>query len=338
MSIFVTGSSGFVGFKLAVKMLDKGLEVVGVDNHNSYYNPYLKDLRLEQLSSYDNFKFYKGDICNLAFLHEIFESNDISHIYNLAAQAGVRYSIENPAAYFSSNLEGFFNILEITKKFKPEKLIYASSSSVYGENNKLPFCTSDAVDHQVSFYGATKRANEILAHSYSKIYDLHTIGFRFFTVYGPWGRPDMAVLKFIKKIIEGSTIELYNSGNHKRDLTYIDDCVECLFNALDLKKSISMTNEGLRPDTSSAPWFVYNISSGRSIELRYLIEVIEKNLGIKAYLRDAPFQKGDVKETFGDITKTIDELMYKPKTPIEQGIEETVSWYLDSVKKYGDFL
>ena len=319
-------------------MLEKGLSVVGVDNHNSYYNPHLKDLRLENLSSFDNFSFYKGDICDFNLLSDIFKANDISHIYNLAAQAGVRYSIENPAAYFSSNLEGFFNILEISRKFKPEKLIYASSSSVYGENKKLPFKTSDAVDHQVSFYGATKRANEILAHSYSKIYDIHTVGLRFFTVYGPWGRPDMAVLKFIKKIIDGSTIEVYNSGNHKRDLTYIDDCVECLESALSLKRSPTTTNEILQPDTSTAPWSIYNISSGRSIELRYLIDLIEENIGKKANLQDVPFQKGDVKETFGDIEKTKDDLSYTPKVEIEQGIKETVQWYLDATKRYGDIL
>lgn len=313
MAILVTGCAGFIGFHLSKKLLESGQEVVGIDNVNDYYSVELKQDRLALLNNFDLFKFYQKDLCDLPALLTIFRDNAIQKVVNLAAQAGVRYSLTNPFAYQKSNLEGFLNIIEVSKNHKVENFLYASSSSVYGNNKKLPFSTSDNVDHPISLYAATKKANELIAHTYSHLFELPTSGFRFFTVYGPFGRPDMALFIFTKKILAGETIDVYNFGKMKRDFTYIDDIVSGLMSSLD----------------KPFPYEIFNLGNHKSENLMDFIHLIEKYLTKKANINLMPIQPGDVPETYADIKSAREKLDYFPKTEIDQGIKNFIDWYLE---------
>lgn len=311
MKIILTGAAGFIGFHLAKSLLDDGFEICGVDNLNDYYSPQLKKDRLNILNDYVNFNFEKADISNLDDLEKIFNKFSPEKVVNLAAQAGVRYSIENPHAYVSSNLTGFVNIIELCRQNKVEGLIYASSSSVYGANKKIPFSIIDRVDKPLALYGATKKANELIAHSYSHLYNLNTTGLRFFTVYGPWGRPDMAMFIFTSKIINNEPIPLFNNGDMKRDFTYIDDIVYGTRKAID----------------KNYKYEIFNLGNNNSEKLMDMISLIEKELSKKAILEKLPMQPGDVKRSFADIDHSIKMLNFKPKTSIEQGIPKFIDWY-----------
>lgn len=311
MAILVTGSAGFIGFHLSKKLLEAGHEVIGLDNVNDYYSVDLKNSRLNIINNYKNFTFYKKDLCDLEALIAIFKKHDINKVVNLAAQAGVRYSLTNPFAYQKSNLEGFLNIIDTAKKFNVENFLYASSSSVYGKNKKLPFSTDDNVDLPISLYAATKKANELIAHTYSHIYNLPTSGFRFFTVYGPYGRPDMALYIFTKKIMAGEIIDVYNFGKMKRDFTYVDDIVAGLTSSLD----------------KAFKYEVFNLGNHRSENLMDFIHIIEKKLDKKAKINLMEIQPGDVPETYADIKNSSDKLGYFPTTNIEDGINKFIDWY-----------
>ncbi len=330
MKILVTGAAGFIGFHTSLKLLERGDEVIGLDNLNHYYDPELKKARLNQLKPFPGFHFIKGDLSDREGLAELFSTQSPQRVINLAAQAGVRYSIQNPYAYVESNLVGFINILEECRHHRVEHLVYASSSSVYGANKKQPFSTSDSVDHPVSLYAATKKANELMAHTYSHLYGLPTTGLRFFTVYGPWGRPDMALFKFTKAILEGNPIDVYNHGKMKRDFTYIDDIVEGVIRTLDnIPQAHPDLNEKetLSPAISSAPYRVYNIGNQEPVNLLYFIEILENTLVKKAEKNLLPLQMGDVPETFADVEDLIREVGFKPSTSIETGIRNFVDWY-----------
>ncbi len=316
MAILVTGSAGFIGFHLSKKLLEQGHSVIGLDNVNDYYSVDLKNDRLKYLKNFDNFNFYKKDLCDLDSLISIFKKNNISKVVNLAAQAGVRYSITNPFAYQKSNLEGFLNIIETSKNYKVENFLYASSSSVYGNNKDLPFSTTDNVDHPISLYAATKKANELIAHTYSHLFELPCSGFRFFTVYGPYGRPDMALFIFTKKIMAGETIEVYNFGNMKRDFTYVDDIVSGLISSLD----------------KPLKYEIFNLGNHKSENLMDFINLIEKNLGKKAKINLMPIQPGDVPETYADIQDASEKLGYFPTTDIKVGIKNFIEWYKEYYK------
>ncbi len=316
MAILVTGSAGFIGFHLSKKLLEQGHSVIGLDNVNDYYSVDLKNDRLKYLKNFDNFNFYKKDLCDLDSLISIFKKNNISKVVNLAAQAGVRYSITNPFAYQKSNLEGFLNIIETSKNYKVENFLYASSSSVYGNNKDLPFSTTDNVDHPISLYAATKKANELIAHTYSHLFELPCSGFRFFTVYGPYGRPDMALFIFTKKIMAGETIEVYNFGNMKRDFTYVDDIVSGLISSLD----------------KPLKYEIFNLGNHKSENLMDFINLIEKNLGKKAKINLMPIQPGDVPETYADIQDASEKLGYFPTTDIKVGIKNFIDWYKEYYK------
>jgi len=316
MAILVTGTAGFIGFHLTSKLLKQGYEIIGLDNINDYYSVQLKEDRIKFLSEYSNFKFYKTDLCDLNGLIKIFKDNEIQKVVNLAAQAGVRYSITNPFAYQKSNLEGFLNIIETSKNHKVENFLYASSSSVYGNNKKLPFSTEDNVDHPISLYAASKKANELIAHTYSHLFGLPTSGFRFFTVYGPYGRPDMALFIFTKKILAGETIDVYNHGKMKRDFTYIDDICAGLMSSLN----------------NPYPYEIFNLGNNNSENLMDFIGLIEKNLGKKAIINFMPLQPGDVPETYADIDKATQKLGYLPTTSIDVGIKNFIDWYLEYYK------
>ncbi len=307
----ITGSAGFIGFHVSKKLLDRGDIVIGVDNLNDYYDPKLKEDRLNILKKYEYFTFYKVDISDYDSLKEIFEKHKIDKVFNPAAQAGVRYSLENPFAYEKSNILGFLNILELCVKYEIKNLVYASSSSVYGNNKKIPFSENDNVDHPISLYAATKKSNELMAHVYHHLYGLKTTGLRYFTVYGPWGRPDMALFKFTKNIIERKPIDVYNYGKMKRDFTYIDDIVDGTISALD----------------KDYDYEIFNLGNNKTVELNYFIEVIEKELNKKAIKNLMPIQPGDVPETFADIEKAKKMLRYDPKTKIEEGIKQFIKWY-----------
>ena len=309
--ILVTGSAGFIGFHLSKSLLDVGYEVLGIDNLNDYYDPKLKLARLEQLKPYKNFKFEKIDISDRENLNKAFTDFKPQKVVNLAAQAGVRYSIENPYAYMDSNLVGFLNVLELCRHNKVEGLIYASSSSVYGGNTKNPFSVEDRVDNPISLYAATKKANELIANTYSHLYGLRSTGLRFFTVYGPWGRPDMAYYLFTEKIANGETIPVYNNGNMKRDFTYIDDIIAGTRSAID----------------KNYPCEIFNLGNHRSEELMDVVHLIEENLGKKAIINFQPMQPGDVKESFADIEKSTKLLGYKPTTNVDIGIRNFINWY-----------
>lgn len=329
MRILVTGAAGFIGSRLSERLLARGDEVLGYDNLNDYYDPALKEARLARLQPHDRFSFAKASLEDRPALERAFAEFQPQRVVNLAAQAGVRYSLENPHAYIDSNIVGFMNILEACRHGGIEHLVYASSSSVYGANRKLPFAVEDSVDHPVSMYAATKKANELMAHTYSHLFALPTTGLRFFTVYGPWGRPDMALFLFTRKILAGEPIDVFNHGHHSRDFTYIDDIVEGVIHTLDRVPGPDPGHDPLAPTpaTSSAPYRVYNIGNHQPVELLRYIEVLEKCLGRKAEKRLLPLQPGDVPDTEADVAALQRDTGYSPSTPIEVGIANFVEWY-----------
>lgn len=327
--ILVTGAAGFIGFHLAKKLCESDWNVIGLDNLNSYYDVKLKNNRLDQLLPYTNFKFYKLDLADRESIKRLFEEQKFDFVVNLAAQAGVRYSLENPYSYIDSNISGFLNILEGCRHNPVQHLIYASSSSVYGANTKMPFSVHDNVDHPVSLYAATKKANELMAHTYSNLYKIPTTGLRFFTVYGPWGRPDMALFIFTKRIAEGQTIDVYNNGKMKRDFTYVDDIVDGIIKLIPSIPEPNPVWNGNEPDnaTSFAPYKLYNIGNNQPVELLRFIEIIEDKLRKKAIKNFLPMQPGDVPATYADVDDLINAVGFKPNTPIEKGIGKFVEWY-----------
>ena len=331
MKVLVTGSAGFIGAALSRRLLDRGDEVVGVDNLNDYYDPALKHARHARLTPHPNFTDVRLDIADRAGIAELFDREKPQRVVNLAAQAGVRYSLVNPYAYVETNLVGFTNILEGCRHHEVDHLVYASSSSVYGANTNLPFSVHDNVDHPVSLYAATKKANELMAHTYSHLYGLPTTGLRFFTVYGPWGRPDMALFLFTRNILAGKPIDVFNYGNHRRDFTYVDDIVEGVVRVLDRPAEANPDWSGDRPDsaTSYAPYRLYNIGNNNTVELRRYIEVLEDCLGKKAERNLLPLQPGDVPDTFANVDDLVRDFDYRPGTPIEVGVQRFVDWYLD---------
>lgn len=329
MKTLVTGAAGFIGAALCKALLERDHVVVGVDNLNPYYDVELKKARLAQLKLDPGFDFVKLDIADRAGMDALFSQERPERVVNLAAQAGVRYSLENPHAYVESNIQGFLNVLEGCRYHGVRHLVYASSSSVYGANTKLPFSVHDNVDHPVSMYAATKKANELMAHCYSHLYGLPTTGLRFFTVYGPWGRPDMALFIFTRHILAGQPIDVYNFGRHRRDFTYIDDIVEGVVRVLDQPASPNPAWSGDAPDsaTSRAPYRLYNIGNNQAIDLVRYIEVLEDCLGKKAIKNLLPLQLGDVPDTFADVDDLVEDFDYRPNTPVETGINRFVAWY-----------
>ena len=334
MRILVTGTAGFIGSTLSIRLLERGDEVIGIDNVNDYYDPSLKEARLARLKKYENFTEVRISLEDKTAIDDAFSTYKPQKVVNLAAQAGVRYSLENPQAYIDANVVGFTNILEGCRHHKVEHLVYASSSSVYGANESMPFSVHDNVDHPVSLYAATKKANELMAHTYSHLFDLPTTGLRFFTVYGPWGRPDMALFMFTKNIIEGKPIDVFNYGKHRRDFTYIDDIVEGVIRTLDNVAEPNPEWTGMKPDsaTSKAPYKIYNIGSNKPCELMRYIEIIEECVGKKAEMNLLPLQAGDVPATYADVDALIKDVDYKPNTSIEEGVAKFVEWYRDFYK------
>jgi UDP-glucuronate 4-epimerase len=330
----ITGAAGFIGSTLAKRLLERGDTVTGVDNLNDYYDVSLKEARLARLTSSSHFSFIKADIADRDVMSALFAGNAFDSVVNLAAQAGVRYSIENPAAYIDANLVGFGNILEGCRQGGIGHLVYASSSSVYGSNTKLPFSEKDNVDHPISLYAASKKANELMAHAYAHLYDLPATGLRFFTVYGPWGRPDMALFKFTKGILEGQPIPVYNRGQMVRDFTYVDDIVEGVIHVLDQPPG---KGEGVNePDRSaSAPWRIYNIGNSARVQLMDYIRALEKALGRKATLELLPMQDGDVPATEADVSALESDFGYRPQVGVEEGIKRFVEWYRCYYSKAG---
>jgi len=334
MTILVTGSAGFIGFHVAQKLLKLNHKVIGIDNLNSYYSKKLKESRLGFLKKNKNYKHFNCNIKNATHVDKIFNKYQPAYIIHLAAQAGVRYSLENPAIYIDSNIKGFLNILEASRKSKVKHLIYASSSSVYGANTKMPYSVKDSTNHPISLYAATKKSNELMAHAYSSIYGLPTTGLRFFTVYGPWGRPDMALFKFTSNILKKKPIDIFNYGNHLRDFTYIEDVVDGVLKAV---KKIPIKNknwykENLSKNTSPAPWKIYNIGNNKPVKLMKYIQELEKNLNLKAQKNFLPLQKGDVLKTFADIKTSKKDFRYAPKTNYKKGINYFVKWFLGYYK------
>jgi len=329
MKILVTGSAGFIGSALTIRLLERGDTIVGIDNHNNYYSPDLKEARLSRHINNSRYSHIRGDIEDRDFIDKIFKENSFDVVVNLAAQAGVRYSIENPFAYIDTNLVGFCNILEGCRDTSVKHLVYASSSSVYGLNTKQPFSTHEPVNHPISLYAATKKANELMAHTYSHLYQLPTTGLRFFTVYGPYDRPDMALQKFTKGIISGETIKVFNYGKHRRDFTYIDDIIEGILKVIDNTPSgnIDWNSECPDPSFSTAPYKIYNIGRNKPEELEKYIESLEKNLEIKAKKELLPLQPGDVPDTYADVNDLVNELEYEPKVSIEEGIKDFFRWF-----------
>ncbi len=329
-SALVTGAAGFIGFHLSRRLLEMGWDVVGIDNLNDYYDPSLKRARLEILEENQRFAFHHLDIADRAGMERLFEGSAFSVVVNLAAQAGVRYSIENPRAYIDANIVGFLNILEGCRHSDSvSHLVYASSSSVYGANTSYPFSVRDNVDHPVSLYAATKKSNELMAHTYSHLYHLPTTGLRFFTVYGPWGRPDMALFKFTRAILAGEPIDVYGQGDMRRDFTYIDDIVEGVVRVMTAvaQPDPLWTGDAPDPSSSTAPWRVFNIGNNDPVELLRFIEVIEEALGTKAERNLLPMQPGDVPATAADVQALSDAVGFEPSTPIEEGIKRFVEWY-----------
>lgn len=334
MKILVTGAAGFIGSTLSHRLLARGDEVIGLDNINDYYDVRLKEARLARLQDHANFTFIKASLEDRSALEEVFRKYQPQRVVNLAAQAGVRYSLENPQAYIDANIVGFTNILEGCRHNQVEHLVYASSSSVYGANTRMPFSVHHNVDHPVSLYAASKKANELMAHTYSHLFNLPTTGLRFFTVYGPWGRPDMALFLFTKAILAGKPIDVFNYGHHRRDFTYIDDIVEGVIRTLDHVARPNPDWSGDQPDpgTSKAPYRLYNIGSNRPVELLRYIEVLEECLGQKAEKNLLPLQMGDVPDTYADVDALVQDVDYRPGTPIEVGVRNFVDWYRDFYK------
>lgn len=332
--VLVTGSAGFIGSMLSKKLLARGDKVIGIDNHNNYYDPKIKDDRIENLKKNKNYIHYKIDITDKNKLSEIFKTYKFQKVVNLAAQAGVRYSIENPLAYIESNIVGFTHILENCRNNKIQHLIYASTSSVYGANTKMPFSEHDSVNHPLSVYAASKISNELMAHAYSYLYKLPSTGLRFFTVYGPWGRPDMALFKFTKAIIEGKTIEVFNHGKHTRDFTYIDDIVDGVIKVLDKPADINNDWDSNKPDpaSSKSPWKIFNIGNNNPVHLMDYISALEKTLGKKAKIKFLPLQPGDIPNTNANVDSLVKEFDYKPTTSVFDGVSNFVKWYKDYYK------
>ncbi len=331
-TILVTGAAGFIGSTLSKRLLARGDQVIGLDNLNDYYDVNLKKARLAQIENHSNFEFVQLNLEDRTAVADLFKNKKIDKVVNLAAQAGVRYSIENPLSYIDSNIVGFTNILEGSRHNNIEHLVYASSSSVYGLNTTMPFSVHNNVDHPISLYAASKKANELMAHTYSHLYNIPTTGLRFFTVYGPWGRPDMALFKFTKGIIEGTPIDVYNRGLMRRDFTYIDDIVEGVIRVLDKTPESNPNWSGDTPDPSSsiAPYKLYNIGNNNPVELMHYIETLEKALGKTAKKNLLPMQPGDVPATYADVADLETDVGFKPQTSVEEGIENFVQWY----KKY----
>ena len=329
MKILVTGSAGFIGSFVTQRLLNRGDKVFGVDNHNNYYDTQLKEDRLKRFNDNKKYTPFRCDISDKKTIGSIFKKNNPDKVINLAAQAGVRFSMENPQSYVDSNIVGFTNILEACRHNKVKHLVYASSSSVYGANTNMPFSIHHNIDHPLSLYAASKKANELFAHTYSNLYNLPTTGLRFFTVYGPWGRPDMALFKFTKAILNNENLKVFNYGNHKRDFTYIDDIVEGVIRVLDktAQPNKKWSSKSPDPGSSFAPWRVYNIGNNNPVKLNDYINAIEKATGIKAKKELLPLQPGDVPETYADITDLEADLNYKPVTKIEEGVKNFVDWY-----------
>ena len=329
MRVLVTGAAGFIGSALSIRLLERGDKVFGIDNHNDYYDPELKEARLARHAENPNYHHFRIDIEDGEAVEELFKEHQFECVVNLAAQAGVLYSVENPLAFINTNMVGFGHILEGCRHNNVGHLVYASSSSVYGSNTKKPFSVHDNVDHPVSLYAASKKANELMAHTYSHLYNLPTTGFRFFTVYGPWGRPDMALFLFARAMLAGEKIKVFNYGKHSRDFTYVDDIVEGVVRVLDkpAKPNIHWNGDNPDPGTSLAPWRVYNIGNNNPVELMNYIGALENSLGIKAEKELLPLQLGDVPDTYADVDDLVEEFNYKPLMNIKQGVENFVKWY-----------
>jgi len=335
MRILVTGTAGFIGAALAQRLLARGDEVCGFDNHNDYYDPALKEARLAQFIDHPHYTHHRADLADAAAVDRTFAAFRPQRVVNLAAQAGVRYSLHNPHAYVQSNLVGFANILEACRHGDLEHLVYASSSSVYGANRKLPFAVEDAVDHPLSLYAASKKANELMAHTYSHLYGLPTTGLRFFTVYGPWGRPDMSPMLFADRISRGEPIDVFNHGRHSRDFTYIDDIVEGVIRTLDRVARPDPDYDPMQPSPglSSAPYRLYNIGNDQPVQLLRFIELLEQNLGRTVEKRLLPMQPGDVPDTWADVSALRRDVGYAPGTSIDDGVARFVAWYRSYCKK-----
>jgi UDP-glucuronate 4-epimerase len=334
MRILVTGAAGFIGSTLVLRLLNRGDTVIGIDNHNNYYDPAIKEARLARFQEHQNYTHLRIDLSDRKAIEAAFTNYKPQRVVNLAAQAGVRYSIDNPLAYIDSNIVGFAHILEGCRHNGIEHLVYASSSSVYGANTAMPFSIHQNVDHPLSLYAASKKANELMAHTYSHLYGLPTTGLRFFTVYGPWGRPDMALFKFTKAILAGEPIQVFNHGKHRRDFTYIDDIVEGVIRVLDRPAPTNPGWDGEIPDpgTSRDPWRVYNIGNNQPVELMDYIAALEKALGNTAVKEFLPLQAGDVPDTYANVDDLVDQFHYKPATTVEEGISRFVAWYRDYFK------
>jgi UDP-glucuronate 4-epimerase len=331
MRVFLTGTAGFIGYHTAIRLLERGDEVIGFDNLNPYYDVSLKEARLAQLKPRNRFRFIKADLADRTIVDATFAAEKPERVIHLAAQAGVRYSLDHPHAYIEANITGFLHVLEGCRHHGVEHLVFASSSSVYGANRKLPFKVSDNVDHPVSLYGATKKANELMAHTYAHLFGLPVTGLRFFTVYGPWGRPDMSLFSFTRNIFEGKPIQVFNHGHHARDFTYIDDIVEGVVRTLDhvAAPDPNWNAEAPDPETSSAPYRIYNIGNHSPVQLLDYIAVIEKEVGKKAVMEMVPAQPGDVPETYADVEALTKATGFAPSTPIEEGVKRFVNWYRD---------
>lgn len=334
-TILVTGSAGFIGSALSLRLLKRGDLVIGIDNHNDYYSQELKEDRLKRHKDFSNYIHIRINLTDNASLEKLFSSYQPKYVINLAAQAGVRYSMINPLAYIDSNIIGFANIIEKCRNYKVRHLVYASTSSVYGANTLLPFSENASTNHPLSLYAATKKSNELMAHSYSHLYNLPTTGLRFFTVYGPWGRPDMALFKFTKAILAGEPIDLFNYGKHSRDFTYIDDIIEGIVLALDHSASPNLNWNSKEPDpaSSKAPWRIYNIGNSQAVQLRDYINALEINLNKKALVNELPLQPGDVPDTYADIKNITQDFGYRPITPVSEGVRKFVDWYKEYFQK-----